>query len=309
MFNIFLSNTQQIILYIFPKVFCSITLLFNIVLLIRLCLTKTTRTLIYQLKIELIISCILYSIGILIPTTKKIDVQSPLIEKIGCHLQAILCGLSNMVSIILYTTLPYITTQVLIDPTPIEKNPILTRVKISLISWVIPSIFSIFPEIFGEVDFDEYSCWYTNEIFEYIYCGINILVFIVYNIVFFRFKRKIKKFMLENEEFSTNYSKGFININILLIFILIIIGFEIFQTTYGIDKKEDENILYFILTLVSFFLECFCYFLTVFLTCFKKELFTNMCDYPKRKEDDYNERETSMVILDSAKIKKLLSNE
>ena len=115
--------------------------------------------------------------------------------------------------------------------------------------------------------------------------------------------------MLENEEFSTNYSKGFININILLIFILIIIGFEIFQTAYGIDKKEDENILYFILTLVSFFLECFCYFLTVFLTCFKKELFTNMCDYPKRKEDDYNERETSMVILDSAKIKKILSNE
>lgn len=212
MFTMTLQNNHQKILFIVAKASCSITLLFYIFLLIRLCIVKTTQTLIYQIKTELIISSIIYSVGILIPMTDVIDDKSSTISIIGCHLQAILSGFSNFTSILLYTSLPYITTQVLIEPSVVEKNQKLTRFKIAFFTWIIPLIESIVLEVFGEANYDEYACWYLNEIVGFFYSGINVLVFITLNVLLFRLKRKIKRFVLENKGkmSEVNYLKGFL---------------------------------------------------------------------------------------------------
>ena len=200
----------------------SLGLLMSIFFLIHHWLKKSQKTLVYQIKFELVIACILCCIGILLPVRGEVDRDISTIQAILCYSQAFLFSFPHFSVIFLFTVLPYITYLVLNDSKIIEENPRRFHFIIITFTWCLPIIMTIFFSIFGDVFVYHYFCWFRNEVVVYFYFGINIIYLILLGILFFKLKKTAKKFVDQNkyeDSYIVDYSKGLRNI--IIVFILI----------------------------------------------------------------------------------------
>ena len=275
-----LVEEHYLVLYIMSKTFGSLILLFCIFLLIMYCLTTNTeKTLLYRIKIELIISCMFVPIGLTLPITPVRKEQDQPFPKFLCHTQSFLICISHFTAILLFTSLPYITYKALTDPKFIENSPRIAHLKISLIGWGFPLILAIFFESFGKASLYSYFCWFSDEIISYIYFGVTVSVLLTLSILIIKLRKKLTLFLEENNLPKQEYFKGFRSVYIVFSLVVIIL---VIDCVDSFTRDLGGETFTFISLIANCILECTFYFLIPYFACFKKDMFSDMCSRCKK---------------------------
>lgn len=193
-----LDDAHKSVLFDLSKALGGITLVLNVFLLIQFCLLKTPhKTFIYQIKIELIVACLLHPIGSLLPTIESKKDETSKVIDVFCHLQTLLTSCGNITVVFIFTSILFVTYKILVAPKFIEDNPRKVLLRISLFSWGVPLIMTIIFEIFGKSQYTDYLCWYSDDTMRFITFIINFIVFISFIILIVVLKKKLKLFYLK----------------------------------------------------------------------------------------------------------------
>ena len=174
----------------------SLLLLF---LLLKMCFRKNTaKTFIYSIKIELIISCTIYTIGFILPTKKNDDNDHT--QNVLCIIQTILLlSFSNNTAILLTVAIPTITYKLLVNPSFFEKNPTIVHLVISGICWGFGLVITIIFMSISSTTYSEYTCGYMDQTIVIISMVINYGVWFIIVFVLYKLKRNIHFLIKDNQ--------------------------------------------------------------------------------------------------------------
>ena len=149
-----MENYYFTVFFYETKIVGILSLLLLLFLLFKMCFREnTSKTIIYHIKIELIISCIIYTIGFLLPTKKS---QNDQVQQILCTIQTFLLSFSSNTSIAFTITIPTITYKLLVNPSFIEKHLTIVHLIIAGVCWGFGMIITIIYISITSTDFFEY---------------------------------------------------------------------------------------------------------------------------------------------------------
>lgn len=263
------------------KIVGALSLLLLVLLLIMMCVRKSkNNTIIYHIKIELIISSIIYTIGFILPT-KKAENDQVQVYEILCKVQTFLLSFTNMTTIAFTVTIPTITYKLLVDPSYIEQNLTMILSVISGICWGFGMILSIIYFIHSEKEFSVYNCWYEKKAIIYISNGINIGVLLIFVFVLYKLKRNIQQLIKENQiEFPESYLHIFKVFILMVVFSFITVLFDLAIELHNETYLENFDWVFGI----GSYLDCFFYLLNSYVFCFKKEMLPS-CSIPQNDKE------------------------
>lgn len=272
--NQILGDKYTLTLFIVSKLISFPTIVFNIFLLVKYCQkTISKKTLIYKIKIELIIACMICPFGSFFPILRTIPSDGELYEKVLCQTQAFLLCFADFTALFFLISIPYITYQVLRDQHFIE-SPRIVHIKISVFSWTFPLILTLFFAGFGEANVANlnYFCWQQKAEIGYIYCGVLICCVVSLLALLILLKKKIKEFLKENEREEESVSSYFGTLK----YITVVLGFILLSIVLfflgSLDSIKQNEALGFFFTLLNCVLTYSFYFIVPFFFCFQKEM-------------------------------------
>ena len=251
------------ILFIESKIIGSLSLILLLFLLYKQFSSKEDKTiLLFKIKIELIISCMLYPIGFLFPVKST---SGPSF----CTFQTFVLTFSNYSALMLTTAIPFITYKILLNPLFIDNNPLLSLIITSLVCWGIGLLISIIFICIFEAKYSEYVCWYDDRA-SYGATGINLAIMILFIVITIILKWKIKKFL---DEFQFEHSENQFKIFNKFFYL---IGLAVI--TIVLNEINYRWFLFLNITLFYFFsvlnlaLDCIFYVFVSYVFCFNKEM-------------------------------------
>lgn len=282
------NKEHEEILFIESKVIGCLSLILFIFLLYKKSTSKEDKTLLlFKLKMELIISCMIYPIALIFPLRKTSNSHF-------CKFQTFLLTFSNYSGLMFTTAIPFQTYIILKNPLVVDNNPLLSIIITSLICWGTGLILSIIFICFFEVNFSEYICWYDG-IAAYFSTGINVGIMVVFIIITFILKRKIQKFI---DEYQLDHTENQFKIFNKLFYLL-----ALAMITILLAEINNDWFLYLNTTLYYFFevlilaVDSTFYVFVSYAFCFHREMLS--CLYHQsEKQSILRNSEQSILLTD-----------
>lgn len=179
-----------------------IMFIFYFILLIIVCKNYSKQILPSQLRLELIIACILHQLSMTPLFTTDNDNSK---FKIPCYIEVFLNIFSGFASLSFGLVIPNVVYRMIKSGELIELKKRKYHSIISLIIWgglgIISFLFTWFSD--SKIE-DETICWYTENIICYIHPALSVLLCFIIIISFFHIRKGIKELIQESNEISSD---------------------------------------------------------------------------------------------------------